>query len=483
MTYNVVNDNDAMGAGDDSSSILSPSSSLSPSLHQSSVSPPLKQQLQQQQQAKIPVDRQWIVKLLQKYPNPNTRYMNSNNNKSSLNNNNTEPKAFVCAPMVDQSDLPFRLLCRNYGTNLCYTPMIHAKLAVTSVKYRQKFIGNTWLQADRPLIAQICGSNPEYVLKTAQLLEPYVDGIDINCGCPQQIARKGQYGAFLLEQEEVLLPLVRHLVQHLKVPLSVKVRLLPPPDISGPVSEHFDIPTESLQLYQKLVDAGVHLLTIHGRTRKQKADLTGHSDWETIAKAVKLFGDRIPIFANGSIQDFDDVEECLRITGADGVMSSESLLEYLPLFYRVAQTPTRTIGRLQLAQEYMDLALQYPPDQGGQGSGLKCVRMHLHRFLHKDLQYLHPSLRHRVVEAQSMDDLQQCLDDLKRLHHESGHDVTTETLSWYRRWRDEPPKVASLKPDNENEEQEAEEEEDLDECGKTNVAEFFEGSDNQNGDY
>jgi hypothetical protein len=121
----------------------------------------------QQPTLPIPVDRDWITKLLKKHPNPNSR---------------RHDKALVVAPMVDQSDLPFRLLCRKYGANLCVTPMVHARMLLQSDRYREKFLG-TWLQQDRPLIAQMCGSDPDIVLEAARLLEPYVDGIDINCGC------------------------------------------------------------------------------------------------------------------------------------------------------------------------------------------------------------------------------------------------------------------------------------------------------------
>mmetsp|Transcript_18652 Transcript_18652/g.45048 ORF Transcript_18652/g.45048 Transcript_18652/m.45048 type:complete len:520 (+) Transcript_18652:33-1592(+) len=401
---------------------------------------------------KLPVDRDWILKLLQKFPNPNTR--------------NTT-KALVVAPMVDQSDLPFRLLCRRYGSNLCYTPMIHARLACTSKQYQSKFFG-TWLQQqDRPLIAQLCGSDPDMMLQAAKLVEPYVDGIDINCGCPQQIAKRGNYGAFLLEQEDVIVGLVNHLSQHLNVPLSVKVRLLPVPDVpphskagctDDEINQDFDIPTESLTLYGKLIDAGAHLLTIHGRTRKQKQDMTLSSDWETIAKAVEMYGHKIPIFANGSIYDYHDVEECLKQTGVDGVMSSESILEYPPLFYRIPQeadliadddeegqpkkeeyqlrkpTSNRTIGRLQLAKEYMELAKQYPPDHGGQGSKLKCIRGHLHHILHKDLQEDF-ELRRQIVAAKTRDELELCLDACEEKHRRENHQVETESLSWYIRHR------------------------------------------------
>jgi len=406
------------------------------------------------------VDRQWISKLLKRYPNPHTR---------------NPDKALVVAPMVDQSDLPFRLLCRRYGANLCYTPMIHSKLVIDSKAYREKFTG-TWIHADRPLIAQLCGSDPDAMLEAARLVEPHVDGIDINCGCPQGIARRGDYGAFLLEQEEKLLTLVRHLVKHLKVPLSVKVRLLPDPEtnphkLHDPSHEPFDTPSASLALYGKLVDAGVHLLTIHGRTRKQKQDLTGHADWETIRKAVDRYGDIIPIFANGSIETYDDVEECLNRTHCDGVMSSESLLEYPPIFYKIPQTKPfqRTIGCLQLAHEYMELARRYPPHKGGQGSGLKCIRIHMHRFLHRDLQDDF-EFRKKIIGDKTVADLEESLAICSRKHAHENRAVEDEALSWYKRHRDaKVRRDARAEEDNtnnnNNSDDDDDDDDDVDECG------------------
>ena len=299
------------------------------------------------------------------------------------------------------------------------------------------------VEADRPLIAQVCGSDPEIVLKASRILEPYVDGIDINCGCPQGIARRGNYGAFLLEKEDILLRLVRYLTPRLKVPLSVKVRLLPNPN---PDDKDFDIPGASLALYSKLVDAGIHLLTIHGRTRLQKGPLTGHSDWETIRKAVDKFGSKIPIFANGSIKDFSDVEECLRVTNADGVMSSESLLEFPPIFYRIPQTPTRTVGRMQLCREYVQLAKEHPPVKMGQGSKFKTIRTHIHRFLHADMQDDY-KLRKMIVEVKNMEELEAALDSCEKAHDAKGHAVAAEKLSWYVRHQHGEEKEAESQDD------------------------------------
>ena len=110
----------------------------------------------------LPVDRQWIRKLLRKHGRPD------------------EEPAIVVAPMVDQSDLPFRLLCRDYGVNLCFTPMVHAKLFMNNMAYRRKFTLKDTPARDRPLIAQICGSDIDLVVPCAKILEPYCDGIDLN---------------------------------------------------------------------------------------------------------------------------------------------------------------------------------------------------------------------------------------------------------------------------------------------------------------
>jgi len=400
---------------------------------------------------RLPVDREWLQKLLRRH------HPDSPQDKI---------KAYVLAPMVDQSDLPFRLQCRKYGTNLCFTPMIHAKLYATNKTYRKKFTLRQDCPEDRPLIAQLCGSDVNHMLYTAQAVAPYCDAIDINCGCPQSIARRGLYGAFLLEQEQVLLTAVRHLLQHLTVPLTVKVRLLPgAPDTQQErdaealldEAERDRIQRDrsverSLSLYQKLVDAGIHMLTIHGRTRFQKGVGTGKADWDAIRQVVDQLGDRIPILANGSMGSQEEVRECLAATGCDGAMSSEAILEYPPLFagmvlyddavaaaaangrHAPPPPPPPRVGRLPLAMEYMDLAAQYEPHVNGQGSGVKCIRVHVHRFLHADLQ-LHTDLRKHLVEASTVQELRRACELLSERHAETKHEIALEELSWYVRHR------------------------------------------------
>jgi len=75
--------------------------------------------------------------------------------------------------------------------------MFHAKMFSQQEKYRAKMF--TPCEEDRPLVVQFCANVPELLLKAAQYVEDHCDAVDINCGCPQGIAKKGNYGAFLLE--------------------------------------------------------------------------------------------------------------------------------------------------------------------------------------------------------------------------------------------------------------------------------------------
>jgi tRNA-dihydrouridine synthase 1 len=348
------------------------------------------------------------------------------------------PPIYAVAPMVDQSDLPFRLQCRQYGAQLCYTPMIHAKLFVTQKSYRKKFRVREQFPQDRPLIAQLCGADHHYVLETAKLLQDHVDGIDINCGCPQQIAKRGHYGAYLLEDQAHLLRLVQELSQTLSVPVSVKVRLLPTTGSNSGTEQQHPPPdaAASLALYRALVDAGASLLTIHGRTRYQKGHDTGSADWDVIRTAVQQLGHIIPILANGNIANCNDVRRCLEYTGADGVMSSEAILEYPPLFWPLTTNTdttnnelitTKMVPSVDLALEYINYAEQYPPDQQGQGNGFKTVRNHMHRFLHGALAEF-TNVRDLIVRSKSLDELRAAILVLRDIHGYTGFQPL-----WYHR--------------------------------------------------
>jgi len=94
---------------------------------------------------------------------------------------------YIVAPMVNQSEIAFRFMCRKYQAQLCYTPMMHSGLFAKDPKYRT--INFQSHPEDRPLIVQFCGHNPETMLQAALLVQDQCDAVDINLGCPQGIAR------------------------------------------------------------------------------------------------------------------------------------------------------------------------------------------------------------------------------------------------------------------------------------------------------
>jgi tRNA-dihydrouridine synthase 1 len=175
----------------------------------------------------------------------------------------------VCAPMVDQSELAFRLLCRRYGTNLCYTPMLHSRMLITQKTYKDEHF-TTCLQ-DRPLVAQLCGDDPETLLKAARMLENEVDAIDLNFGCPQGIARRGHYGSYLLGEPDLIVRIVETMSKGLKVPLFCKMRVLKTEE-------------QTLELTRRIEKAGCSLLTVHGRTKEQNKEAVGTCNWDLIKK-------------------------------------------------------------------------------------------------------------------------------------------------------------------------------------------------------
>lgn len=102
---------------------------------------------------------------------------------------------YVVAPMVDQSEHAFRALTRQYGAHLCYTPMYNSSKMVHDKKYMQETLDDLsgYNKEDHPLFVQICGHKPDEMLVAAKAVENRCDAVDINLGCPQLIARRGNF--------------------------------------------------------------------------------------------------------------------------------------------------------------------------------------------------------------------------------------------------------------------------------------------------
>lgn len=320
---------------------------------------------------------------------------------------------YVTAPMVDASELPFRMMTRSYGAQLAYTPMINSKVFSTCKTYRKENFYTSL--GDDPLIAQFCGDSSEMLVDSAKYIQDKVSGIDINFGCPQGIARKGHYGSHLLNEPDLCASLVASMVSNLDCPVTAKMRLV---NLNDPGFQ------DTINIISQFDAAGVDMLCIHVRTKEMKKDLTGAPIWDA-ARLIKERFKSFPIVCNGGIETFDDVVKCMETTGCDGVMSSESILERPNLF-----SPESKNSQDELAREYLEYVRKYPIVKRWEN---RCVKSHMFRFLYAGLQR-HTDLRNRMGMARGLDEIEGVISDLATRRVEEPVGLYSD-LGWYHRYR------------------------------------------------
>ncbi|KAJ3019243.1 tRNA-dihydrouridine(16/17) synthase [NAD(P)(+)]-like protein [Thoreauomyces humboldtii] len=294
------------------------------------------------------------------------------------------PKNIV-APMVDQSEYAWRILSNRYGADLCYTPMLHARLfSQPDGKYKRE----NWQTGDhdRPLIAQFCANEPDVLLAAARLVENECDAVDINLGCPQHIAKRGRYGSYLQDEWDLIERMVRILDEKLAVPVTVKIRVFP--DVEKTIR------------YARMIEAaGAQLLTVHGRVRDQKGHKTGLADWEQIKRVKESVS--IPVFANGNILYQEDIDRCMARTGVDGVMTAEGNLYNPGLF------TGKHYASWKLAEEFLQICTEYP-----ESSNVSAIRGHLFKMF-KPCLSIHTDVRTDLAKANTLDDMKALVAQLK----------------------------------------------------------------------
>lgn len=222
-------------------------------------------------------------------------------------------KPVLLAPMEDVTDASFRIVCKKFGADMVYTEFIpsdglirDAAKAIAKMKTSDE---------EAPIAIQIYGNDPDAMVEAAKMADNAdqiagghgCDIIDINFGCPvNKIAGRGA-GSGMMREPDKMVMITERIVKAVSKPVTVKTRL------GWDESSKIIVP-----LAERLQDAGIAALTIHGRTRCQM--YKGEADWTLIGQVKENPRMHIPIIGNGDINSPQKAGEAFVKYGVDGIM-------------------------------------------------------------------------------------------------------------------------------------------------------------------
>ena len=224
----------------------------------------------------------------------------------------------LLAPMAGITDLPFRLICKEFGPALVCTEMISAKAIFyddTKTKKLMNIEGEK-----RPISIQIFGSDKESLEYSTRYVSKIADIIDFNLGCPAPKVVKNGDGSKLLTDLEKAREMIETICKNSKVPVTIKIR-------TGWDKEHI----VAVEVAKIAEEVGAKAIIVHGRTRSEF--YSGKSDLEIIRKVKESVN--IPVVGNGDIVDEESAKEMFEKTNVDGIMIGRASLGNPWIFKRI----------------------------------------------------------------------------------------------------------------------------------------------------
>lgn len=272
------------------------------------------------------------------------------------------------APMAGITDRPFRQLAERFGAGLVVSEMIASAALGTG---NAEMVRRLSHEGDLPHVVQLAGCEAEWMKRGAELAyDAGADIIDINFGCPSKRVTNGFAGSALMRVPDQAMALVDAVVAATPLPVTVKMRL-----------GWDDDSLNAAEMARRAVDAGVKMITVHGRTRQQF--YKGTARWELVRAVVEAVD--VPVVVNGDIVDFATAKQALDESGAAAVMLGRGAQGQpwvvgqigAKLTGQAAPTlPTEAERAALIAEQYEEMLLDY-----GTQVGLRAARKHLDWYL------------------------------------------------------------------------------------------------------
>ena len=278
------------------------------------------------------------------------------------------PNPFFVAPMAGVTDRPFRQLCKRLGAGYAVSEMVTSR---PDLRDSLKTVRRANHQGEPGVIAvQIAGTEPALMADAARYnIGLGAQVIDINMGCPAKKVCNKWAGSALMQDETLALQIVSAVVQACApqgVPVTLKMR-------TGWCQSH----KNAVQIARAAQDAGVQMITVHGRTREQA--YRGQAEHDTVA-AVKA-SVAIPVVANGDINSPEKARAVLLATGADAVMIGRAAQGRPWIFREIAHFMATGEHLAQpLVAEVRQLLLEHLQDHYdlyGAYAGVRTARKHI----------------------------------------------------------------------------------------------------------
>ncbi|MGZ5182043.1 MAG: tRNA dihydrouridine synthase DusB [Ramlibacter sp.] len=272
------------------------------------------------------------------------------------------------APMAGVTDRPFRQLCRRLGAGYAVSEMVTSRKdlwASLKTSRRANHEGEPG-----PVAVQIAGTEAAMMAEAAAYnVDRGAQIIDINMGCPAKKVCNKWAGSALMQDEPLALAIARAVVAACEprgVPVTLKMR-------TGWDADH----RNAVQLARAFEDAGIRMLTVHGRTREQ--GYKGQAEYATIAAVKDAV--RIPVVANGDVDSPAKARAVLAATGADAVMVGRAA-QGRPWIFReiVHELATGSPLAPPLVGEVRRLLLEHLQDHYalyGEFTGVRSARKHI----------------------------------------------------------------------------------------------------------